>query len=80
MSDLRRGHQNKSKCVLDLGAREPWITHDTSSHGGEHFCQILSKSIKECLSYGVDTKKKKFDLCTPSVTLTLEPKSWGLHA
>ena len=49
-----------SKCDLDIEATDLGLAHDTSSHDSQHFCQVISKSMKEWQSYGL--KKKTLSL------------------
>ena len=45
-----------SKYDLDLGGRDLSLAHDTSSHYGEHFCQVILKSHDRLQRYVPDTK------------------------
>ena len=36
-----------SKCDLDLKATDLDLPRDTSSHSGQHFCQVIFKSPEE---------------------------------
>ena len=51
---------------LDLGATDLGLAQDASSHDGQHFCQVISKSIMESQSYGPDRKKKALFLTLTS--------------
>ena len=62
-------------CDLDLG-----LPRDTLSYDGQHFCNIISKSIKKWESYGSDTKNRPYFWPLISVFLTLELRTWALRA
>ena len=49
-----------SKYYLDLGATDLGFARNTSSHDGQHFCQVISKSIEEWRRYRLDTKKRPY--------------------
>ena len=74
---LWTGHEKKtlfwpltSKCYFDLGAIDLGLACNISSHDGQHFCQVISKSIKEWHRYGLDSEKKTifltFDISSKS--------------
>ena len=48
------------KCDLDLGLIRKNILNGTSTHGGEHPCQIMLKSVSKCRSYAPDKATRKF--------------------
>ena len=43
------------KCDLDLGSRDLVLARDTSSHNGDHFCQVMWQSFKAGQNYAPDT-------------------------
>ena len=51
-----------SKCDLDLGTTELGLAIKKLRHDGQHFCQVISKFIKEWQSSGPDMKKRPYFL------------------